>query len=276
MTPLLPAGTTMSSMHWSSIYGVSHRLVSSYSKGRGFLAGDAAHLHPPVGGLGLNTGIQDAYNLAWKLALAMRGIASPDLLASYSVERRAVGLDLVENTTRALNETLAQRSPMPGIRETQLTITYRGSPIVRDERSDATGSELAAGDRAPDAGGLRRTYVEQPFRLHERLGRGRHVLLGVASDEAGLLAVDRLADLARTALGKAASCFAVAPRGSALGDREDIPVLRDAANEFVAAYGATPGTTLLIRPDGHIGWLSPSPSANGLTAALGLLVRART
>ena len=274
MTPLLPAGTTLNRMHWSSVYRVSHRLASSYSKGRGFLAGDAAHLHPPVGGLGLNTGVQDAYNLAWKLTLALRGIAPPDLLASYSVERRAVGLDLVENTSRALNETLAQRSPMPGMRETQLTITYRGSPIIRDERSDAPAVELAAGDRAPDAGGLRRTYVEQPFRLHERLGRGRHVLLGLAGDEAGLLALARLADLVRTALGEAATCFAIVPGRSALADREDIPVLRDAADEFATAYGATPGTTYLIRPDGHIGWWSPNPSVNGLMSALSLLVQA--
>lgn len=116
-------------------------------------------------------------------------------LAQFEVERRAIGQDLVENTSRALNETLAQRSPLPGLRETQLLISYRGSAIVRDERADTTDAELAAGDRAPDAGGLRRTYVEQPFRLHERLGRGRHVLISYAMDDAGLTAAAGLADL---------------------------------------------------------------------------------
>jgi 2-polyprenyl-6-methoxyphenol hydroxylase-like FAD-dependent oxidoreductase len=274
MTPLLPAGTTISDMHWSSIYRVSHRLVSSYSKSRAFLAGDAAHLHPPVGGQGLNTGVQDAYNLAWKLALALRDRASPGLLDSYSAERRMVGLDLVENTSRALKETLAQRSPMPGLRETQLTITYRGSAIVRDEVANISDSDLAAGDRAPDAGGLRRSYVEQPFRLHERLGRGRHVLLGYAGDGAGLSALAGLAGLARAALGTAASCFAIVPGDSTLGDREDIPVLRDAHGEFATAYGAAAGTTLLIRPDGHVGWFSSTPAAAGLKAALDLLAQA--
>lgn len=91
MTPMLPAGTVLKSMHWSSVYRVNHRLVSSYSKGRAFLAGDAAHLHPPVGGQGLNTGLQDAYNLAWKLTLALDGRDAPGLLDSYSAERRAVG-----------------------------------------------------------------------------------------------------------------------------------------------------------------------------------------
>jgi len=273
MTPLLPAGATMSKMHWSSVYRVSHRLVSSYSKGRAFLAGDAAHLHPPVGGQGLNTGVQDVYNLAWKLSLALRDRAAPGLLDSYSAERRMVGLDLVENTSRALKETLAQRSPMPGLRETQLTITYRGSAIIRDERANSSDADLAAGDRAPDAGGLRRIYVEQPFRLHERLGRGRHVLLGYASDSAGLSALAGVAGLARAALGSAASCFAIVPGDSALGDREDIPVLRDAGGEFATAYGATAGTTLLIRPDGHIGWFSSTPAAAGLKAALDLLAQ---
>ncbi|MFD2032369.1 FAD-dependent monooxygenase [Ancylobacter dichloromethanicus] len=143
MTPLLPEGTRLDTMHWSSVYRVNHLIVSSYAKGRGFLAGDAAHMHPPVGGQGLNTGLQDAYNLAWKLALAQRGRASAGLLESYSSERRAVGLDLVENTSRALNETLAQRSPLPGMRETQLLVTYRG----RLDRPRRAGRSISRGDR---------------------------------------------------------------------------------------------------------------------------------
>jgi 2-polyprenyl-6-methoxyphenol hydroxylase-like FAD-dependent oxidoreductase len=99
MTPILPKGTLLSSLHWSSVYRVSHRIVPAYAKGRVFLTGDAAHLHPPVGGQGMNTGLQDAHNLAWKLTLASRGLASQTLLDSYSVERHAVGLDVVENTS---------------------------------------------------------------------------------------------------------------------------------------------------------------------------------
>ena len=128
-------------------------------------------------------------------------------------------------------------------------------------------------ETAPNSGGLRRSYVEQPFRLHERLGRGRHVLLGYASDGAGLSALAGLAGLARVALGTAASCFAIVPGESTLGDREDIPVLRDGGGEFATAYGAAPGTTLLIRPDGHVGWFSSTVDVAGLKAALDLLAR---
>ncbi|MCK0208151.1 FAD-dependent monooxygenase [Starkeya koreensis] len=271
MTPMLPAGTVLKSMHWSSVYRVNHRLVSSYSKGRAFLAGDAAHLHPPVGGQGLNTGLQDAYNLAWKLALALDGRDAPGLLDSYSAERRAVGLDLVENTSRALNETLAQRSPLPGMRETQLLISYRGSAIVRDERADAAGTALAAGDRIPDAGGLRRAYVRLPFRLHERLGRGRHVLFGYAGDEAGLTALVELSQAAHAALGPAVSAFAVVAGDSPLGDREDIPVLRDGEGGFAEAFEAKTGTVWLARPDGYLGWVGDTSSMAGLKAALALI-----
>jgi 2-polyprenyl-6-methoxyphenol hydroxylase-like FAD-dependent oxidoreductase len=154
MTPLLPKGAILSSLHWSSVYRVSHRIVPAYAKGRVFLAGDAAHLHPPVGGQGMNTGLQDAHNLAWKLTLVGRGLAGQPLLDSYSIERHAVGLDVVENTSRALNDVLAQRAQLPGMRETQLLVSYRGSPIVRDERAHAATAELAAGDRAPNAGQL--------------------------------------------------------------------------------------------------------------------------
>ncbi len=274
MTPLLPAGTQLSSMHWSSLYRVSHRIVPRYGRGRAFLAGDAAHIHPPVGGQGMNTGLQDAHNLAWKLALARRGLASPALLDSYSQERRAVGLDVVENTSRALNESLAQRVPLPGLRETQLLVSYRGSSIVRDTRADAANAPLAAGDRVPDAGGLRRAYVALPFRLHERLGRGRHVLFAyLGADDARVEALPGMLHLLHATVGEAASGFIIAPKGANSAHREDVAVLSDDGGEFAAAFGAAPGMTWLARPDGYIGWFSDSPSIAELRAVLALIAK---
>jgi 2-polyprenyl-6-methoxyphenol hydroxylase-like FAD-dependent oxidoreductase len=274
MAPLLPAGTRLSALHWSSVYRVSHRIVADYARGRVLLAGDAAHIHPPVGGQGMNTGLQDAHNLAWKLALASSGRAVPGLLDSYSAERRAVGLDVVQNTTRALNDVLAQRAQLPGMRETQLLVSYRGSAIVRDERADAAEAALAAGDRAPDAGGLRRRFVGQALRLHERLGRGRHVLVGFIGDEPAM--TDTLADMLamlRALLGDAITGFAIAPEGGTPPEREDLPVLLDAAGAFAAAYAARPGMAWLIRPDGYIGWCSAAPTVAGLRSFLQLIVR---
>jgi 2-polyprenyl-6-methoxyphenol hydroxylase-like FAD-dependent oxidoreductase len=270
MAPLLPAGTRLSTLHWSSFYRVSHRIVSDYAQGRVFIAGDAAHLHPPVGGQGMNTGLQDAHNLAWKLALASTGLAAPGLLHSYSTERREVGLDVVENTSRSLNDVLAQRVQLPGMRETQLLISYRGSTIVRDERPDAATAMLAAGDRAPDAGGLRRRFVGQAFRLHERLGHGRHVLLGCIGDDPAM--ADMLA-LLRGLLGEAARGFAIVPPGATPPEREDLPVVVDAAGAFATAYASRPGMAWLIRPDLYIGWCSAAPTVAGLQSYLDLILR---
>lgn len=271
MLPLLPQGTDLSSPRWSSTYRVSHRLAARYGVGRVFLAGDAVHIHPPVGGQGMNTGLQDAHNLAWKLALASRGAAGSALLDSYEAERRPVGLDVVANTTKAMNNVIAQRAELPGIRETQLLIGYRDSAIVRDDRPDAGAATLAAGDRAPDAGGLNRPFVGHAERLHRRLGRGRHVLIGRIDDREQLDRLADLLDLLRTAFGRKAEGVAIAAADKEIVANERIPLLQDGRGEFAAHYGAVPGSVWLIRPDGHIGWCSDRPSASGLEAYLRLI-----
>lgn len=88
---LAPEPTRASALRWSSVFRISHRLAGNYGGGRVFLAGDAAHIHPPTGAQGMNTGIQDAYNLGWKLALAVQGRAADGLLDSYDAERRPIG-----------------------------------------------------------------------------------------------------------------------------------------------------------------------------------------
>jgi 2-polyprenyl-6-methoxyphenol hydroxylase-like FAD-dependent oxidoreductase len=84
---------------WLSSFSINERKVSDYRSGRIFLAGDAAHVHSPAGGQGMNTGMQDAINLAWKLALVSRGICAPEpLLSSYSAERSAIAKLVLEAT----------------------------------------------------------------------------------------------------------------------------------------------------------------------------------
>lgn len=85
---------------WISQFRLHHRVANKYRVNRAFLAGDAAHIHSPAGGQGMNTGIQDAFNLAWKLALVIQGGAKPKLLDSYEAERRPIGLKLLERTDR--------------------------------------------------------------------------------------------------------------------------------------------------------------------------------
>jgi 2-polyprenyl-6-methoxyphenol hydroxylase-like FAD-dependent oxidoreductase len=92
-------GINVSDPVWLSNFRINERKVSSYAQGRVFLAGDAAHVHSPAGGQGMNTGIQDAFNLAWKLAMVIRGVARVDLLDSYTPERSAVGDIVLRNAT---------------------------------------------------------------------------------------------------------------------------------------------------------------------------------
>jgi 2-polyprenyl-6-methoxyphenol hydroxylase-like FAD-dependent oxidoreductase len=126
---------------WQSIYQPAVRMVNRYRAGRVFLAGDAAHVHPPAGGQGLNTGVQDAYNLGWKLAHAMRG-GPGSLLDSYESERLPIAAAVL-----GLSKHLHQkRTSKRGDLTNQLALHYRGSSL---SSGDMLGS-LHPGDRMPD------------------------------------------------------------------------------------------------------------------------------
>jgi 2-polyprenyl-6-methoxyphenol hydroxylase-like FAD-dependent oxidoreductase len=101
---------TLSDPGWISLYRAHHRYAASFQVGRCFLAGDAAHIHSPVGAQGMNTGLQDAYNLAWKLALVIAGQLRPEVLATYSGERLPVARTLVRTTDRVFAITVSENS----------------------------------------------------------------------------------------------------------------------------------------------------------------------
>ncbi|MCY1138637.1 FAD-dependent monooxygenase [Actinoplanes sp. Pm04-4] len=130
-------GLTVTDIGWTSLYRANIRMVSRYRVGNVFLAGDAAHVHSPAGGQGLNTGIQDAYNLGWKLAYE-------ELLDTYEAERLPVAADVLGISTR-LHRQASVRRDDPALR--QLGVNYRGGPLSA-ERRESPGS-VQAGDRAP-------------------------------------------------------------------------------------------------------------------------------
>ena len=143
---------------WQSIYQPSARMVDRYRVGRVFLAGDAAHVHPPTGGQGLNTGVQDAYNLGWKLAAVVRG--EPDsLLNTYQAERLPIAAAVLGLSKRLLQT----RSLKRGDETNQLGLHYRWSPLS----SGVPLGNLHPGDRLPDA------RLEDGSRLFDHL-RGTH------------------------------------------------------------------------------------------------------
>ncbi|WP_329117505.1 FAD-dependent monooxygenase [Streptomyces sp. NBC_01353] len=298
---LAPTPTRVSALRWSSVFRISHRIVDSYGDGRVFVAGDAAHIHPPTGAQGMNTGIQDACNLAWKLALVLDGEAGPALLASYDAERRPVGEEVVGRTVRHATQGMETDPEDPStlmLREAQLLVAYRDGPLA----GSAYGPDDAPqpGDRAPDCGGLTVPIAAYPLRLLDVLrGRTGHVLLLYASDAADLAraaeagAVVAAAVGGRKTPGAEPAAFAGLPgsgpdgRGPesslqtvAVLARESatapgtgsIPGYVDAAGEFARIYRPDGPTGFLVRPDGQLGARFPlAGTAAALTGYLAAL-----
>ncbi|GIH23932.1 3-(3-hydroxyphenyl)propionate hydroxylase [Acrocarpospora phusangensis] len=220
---------------WSSLWRANIRLADRYREGRVFLAGDAAHIHSPAGGQGMNTGIQDAHNLGWKLAAVAKG-ASPALLDTYDAERRPVAAGVLALSNARLKQAIEQKS-IPTRRDastTQLSVGYRGSALARDDRDDT--ALLRAGDRAPDATKL--TTVEGDRRLFDLIRGGRFTLLNFGATptvEASRPGLRTLHVVAR-------------PTGP-----NDIT---DTEGHLAGTYGATNRTLVLIRPDGYVALIS--------------------
>jgi len=266
---LLAPTPQLTDLRWSSIFRISMRLASRYQQGRVFIAGDAAHIHPPTGGQGMNTGIQDAYNLAWKLAMVLRGCSPTSLLDSYEAERRPVGADVLARTHAATQGYGREpaRGPDERLADTQIPISYRNSPVVQENAGpDIPGPQ--AGDRAPDVQGLQQQGLGFPLRLFEVLRGTDHTLivrLG-AEDDAAFDAFAR--DLKTRYRGQ---IRLIVVSKDALGQRPDMTLLRDSHGRFETAYG--PAGALLIRPDGHIGWRGRSWREVELGEFLGRLFR---
>ena len=175
---------------WKAPFSVNQRKASHYRQGSVFLAGDAAHIHSPIGGQGMNTGIQDAANLAWKLAAVGQG-ANVRLLDSYNEERGKVGEQLLRGTARGLRLATASNLLLVWIRDflihratrfqmiqtamartiSEVSINYRGSSIVRRQGIDGP---LRAGDRMPNA-----VCKETGQTLLAALRESRHLLVTV-------------------------------------------------------------------------------------------------
>jgi hypothetical protein len=239
---------------WTSLYRANIRMAERFADGRVFLTGDAAHVHPPAGGQGLNTGVQDSYNLGWKLAAVLAG-APARLLDSYASERLPVAAGVLGITTELNNKAVQQeadahRRDDPQLR--QLNLGYRGSELSRELR--ARPGRVRAGDRAPDAPGL--DDGGRDLRLFDLIHGGRTTLLAFGP------AARRLAiDLAAAAPGKLSTVTVLRQ-----ADQPDATAFVDAGGHARRGYDV-PGdgdVLLAIRPDGYVGLaLDASPAAAG-------------
>lgn len=217
-------GIVMSDPVWLAAFRINERKVRDYSRGRVFLAGDAAHIHSPAGGQGMNTGMQDAFNLAWKLALVIEGTAKPSLLDSYSPERTAVGDRVLKNAGR-LTEAATLSNPL--LQDVRNAIVRFAATFPHFQHKVA--DQLAEMDIG---------YPDSP--LTARNGRP------VDGPGAGERWPHRLAE------GAGGRKFtAVGPVDVAAGLAAKFPKLVAAAPAREPAY---PTALRLIRPDGYVGF----------------------
>ncbi|MGW6927395.1 FAD-dependent monooxygenase [Streptomyces sp. NPDC054950] len=278
---LAPTPAVLSRLRWSSVFRISHRIVARYADGRVFVAGDAAHIHPPTGAQGMNTGIQDACNLAWKLALVIRGEAGPALLATYDAERRPIGEEVVGRTVRHATRGIEADPDDPRtilLREAQLLVNYRNGPLAPhldgfpetprpgDRAPEDPLAALHPGDRAPDCAGLTASGSAYPWRLLDVLReRTGHVVLLYATDPTTVAAAADSVEAtakATAATGPDLQLIALLAREPAPGlSTPDtvpvpvpvpVPVYRDATGEFARLYHPNGPTAYVIRPDGHL------------------------
>ncbi len=259
---------------WITRYRVHHRGVDRYREGRVFVAGDAAHIHSPAGGQGMNTGLQDAANLAWKLAAVLRQGAEPVLLDTYHAERHPVGAQVVATSDKLFSAAAGQTGWEAIVRDwiagpltatishltsvqqrafrtlAEIDIAYGTSRFVEDANATAFHDHgPAAGQRAPNATTARHREVFDLF-------TGYHFTVLAFSRQP--LEGDEVTNLWIGLDGLRAGTDAVAAHVVAR-----LPFGRDERVEFVetatvfTAYGITPDVPqaiYLVRPDGYVAW----------------------
>jgi hypothetical protein len=240
---------------WTSLWRANMRMAQHFRCGRVFLAGDAAHVHSPAGGQGLNTSVQDAYNLGWKLAAVLTG-APAALLDSYESERLPVAADVLGMSTR-LHDKAVEQDPDAHKRDDpelrQLNLGYRDSALSQEYR--AAPGPVLAGDRAPDAPGT--DAAGNPVRLFTLLHNGATTLLAFGP-AAAAIAARLVADQPKSPLRAVALA-----RGATASTKAGNEVFADSAGAAHAAYGARPeqDVLLVIRPDGYVGLAADADDA---------------
>jgi 2-polyprenyl-6-methoxyphenol hydroxylase-like FAD-dependent oxidoreductase len=286
-----PGGVRLSEPHWLAGFRINERKVGDYRRGRVFLAGDAAHIHSPAGGQGMNTGMQDTWNLAWKLALVQSGRGRPSpLLDSYSQERGEVGEMVLHNAARltwvgTLRNPAAQflrnrlawlLGNLPAFRRNfmlqlaELTVHYPHSPLNGESGQRWASGGIRPGDRVPDLwlqgpGGANRQRLQGLLRSPPH-----NLLLLPAGVEpaavAELVAIGRQAETAYPGLIRV---HLIVP-GQALPAGGETPASTwlDPAGWVRRCLGAREPALALVRPDGYLGYRGQPASWDGLRGHL--------
>ncbi|MBV8887496.1 MAG: FAD-dependent monooxygenase [Chroococcidiopsidaceae cyanobacterium CP_BM_RX_35] len=255
-------------VHWFSSYKVHTRHAENFSVGRCFLAGDAAHIHTPAGGQGMNTGIQDAYNLAWKIAFVLSGPAGDSLLESYNEERLANAKRLLQTTDQVFEVMAGDQwyiqffrdNILPGLASfvmhfdaakefifpmvSQIGLNYRDGSLSRHQGDREF--KVKAGDRMP-------YFLVDDSNVYDKLRAPKFHLIVFSNGEHGY--EDLKAELDRE-----------------YGDRIDFKIML-ISPRVTELFGTTQPFKVLLRPDNYIGLLSTDFSLSDLKAYFNRLLQ---
>lgn len=269
---------------WVALFRVNHRAAKVFRRERIFIAGDAAHEHVPIGGQGMNTSIQDAFNLAWKLAYTMQGKAHGSILDTYQAERHPVAEGLLRGTDEAYTTLLkigdpghrairlfgpfllASETVRRKMRHTleEIDINYRSGPLTEDHGGS---NGPAAGDRMLD-GAVVVLPGKTTLPLREVL-RGTHwsLLLFTGRDGAGnhLAELEGIASKVGAAYPETVKPYLVAGGFPlSITESDAVPVLADPMNQLHDHYGVKHACLYLIRPDTYVGFRGAFEDAGAL------------
>ena len=242
-----PGGIRVRAIEWSSVFRIEQRLARAYRRGSCFLAGDAAHVQSPVGGQGINAGVQDAHNLAWKLAGVAQGALAPDVLNSYESERAPVGRQIVRGTRALTGAGMTRSRAKAAVRDAAIRALARTRAFETQVPRKLAGLEITYSRRrrVPMLGARRAVPGEGQRAPQERgdvvrmlLRDGRHVALVFEGVDASQPA-PALAPLA-------------ARLRDAYADRLVVCVVQALDRATHGDYRARRGDAVVIRPDGYI------------------------
>jgi len=289
MQKLADPGAELYQPRWFNRFRSGHRLAATFREGRAFIAGDAGHVHVPIGGQGMNYGMHDAFNLGWKLAAVVKGEAKPELLDTYMTERHPIDASLIRGTDVAYHlmvephglKNLVMKTVMPTLLQlaplqhqlrramAEMNVAYPASPLTED-RGGSHGP--GAGSRAPDALVVRMPSRET-VRLFEVLRDPRWTLLlfaGAPPTEHSITALERISAPLAKAYGTRVAIHLV------LCETPPVPVHENWAADFLmdrehylhGKYGVTSPCLYLLRPDGHVAFRGRLDDAEHLSAYL--------
>lgn len=258
-------GVTITTPHWVTCFEIHHGQVPEYRHGRVFLAGDAAHIHSPAGGQGMNTGMQDAFNLCWKLAEVIKGDAGAALLDSYNAERHPVGKRVIDFTS-----TLTKVGTLKGLarvaRNAVVKVIGHVPPAVRVMASNITETNIAyKNSPAVLTSGPRNAKVSAGQHVPHIDDAGLQKQLSAAwePDHAGHTVLTVAGNAPAPAAGPAGQTLVLVTADGAPVGGYDI-VVADPDGLVAKRFGLADGGRVVVRPDGYLGAVTALDDRTGV------------